>query len=218
MTSAVGRVLGVFAHPDDAEIWAGGTLLAHRGGGDDTAICILTHGDDERAAEGRRGAEALGARLTHLTFRDRGLAIDRTAIEAVAGVLAKERPNLVLTHWRDDSHPDHRAAWEITNAAIILAGAESDLRALLSCDTYDGVGIAGLFQPDYLVDVTEVWSAKLAAIHAHAGQGPEHYCRMIARQCALHGARGAVQYAEGFIHVPYIGRGRRARSSLWHFV
>ena len=212
------RVLGIFAHPDDAEIWAGGTLLAHRSRGDETAICVLTHGDDARADEARRGADLLQARLIHLAYRDRGLPVVQGAMEAVAEVLAAERPNLVITHWHEDSHPDHRAVWEITGAAIMLAGVENDIRALVSCDTYNGIGVSGHFEPEYLIDVSAVWNDKVGAVLAHISQDPEHYNRMITRQCALHGAACGVQFAEGFVRVPYLGRGRSARTTLWDLV
>jgi LmbE family N-acetylglucosaminyl deacetylase len=217
--SSQARVLGIFSHPDDAEIWAGGTLLAHRARGDETAVCILTHGDDSRAEEARHGADLLQARLVHLRFRDRGLSLARdAAVEAVAGVLVQERPNIVITHWREDSHSDHRAAWEIAEAAIVLAEAENDLAAIISCDTYNGAGISGRLAPKYLVDVSEMWDQKIAAIMAHASQGPEHYCAMIARQCALHGAAGGVTFAEGFVRVPLFGKAQSARPSLWDFI
>jgi LmbE family N-acetylglucosaminyl deacetylase len=218
MTRNALRVLGIFAHPDDAEIWAGGTLLAHRLLGDSTAICVLTHGDDPRADEARRGADLLQARLIHLAFRDRELPVAQGTVEAVAAVLAEERPHLLITHWRDDSHPDHRTVWQIATAAVMLAEVENELRALVSCDTYNGAGLSGHFQPDYAVDVSGIWEEKLAAIHAHASQGPDYYCRMIERQCAMHGSAGGVAFAEGFVHVPYLGRGRSARPSLWDLV
>ena len=218
MARGSSRVLGIFSHPDDAEIWAGGTLLSHRALGDETTVCILTHGDDPRADEAKRGADILQAGLVHMTFRDRGLALEQSATEAVADVLARVRPNILITHWRDDSHPDHRAAWGITDVAIMLAEVENDLAALISCDTYNGVGVVGRFQPDYLVDVSAVWRTKIAAIMAHASQGPDYYSAMISRQCAIHGAAGGVNMAEGFVRVPFLGRARTARRSLWELI
>jgi LmbE family N-acetylglucosaminyl deacetylase len=209
------RILAVYAHPDDAEIWAGGTLLAHRAQGDHTAICVLTHAGTDRALEARRGAAALGADLHHRAFPDRALRDGEPAIEAVAQVLRHERPQIIITHWADDSHPDHRATWAIVRSAIMLAEAESDVRALFWSDTYNGAGETGLFQPDTFVDVSGHWEAKLEALTAHQSQGPEHYVAMVSRQCSLHGARSGVRYAEGFVRVSVFGRGRRARASLW---
>jgi N-acetylglucosamine malate deacetylase 1 len=212
------RILAVYAHPDDAEIWAGGTLLAHRASGDNTAICVLTHADTHRAPEAQRGAEALGARLHHFAFPDRALRADAPTIASVAEALRGERPQIILTHWAEDSHPDHRATWEAVRAAILLAEAERDLEALFWSDTYNGAGETGLFHPNALVDVTAHWEAKLAALAAHVSQRPEQYVAMAGRQCSLHGARSGVAYAEGFLRVPFIGRGRHARPTLWESI
>lgn len=210
-----GGMLAVYAHPDDAEIWAGGTLLAHRAAGDRTAICILTHAESPRAEEARAGAALLGAALHHFDLPDRRLTADAGAIDLVAGVLRAERPAIVLTHWEGDWHPDHLATWEIVRAAIMAAEAENDVRALYWSDTYNGAGARGLFEPDALVDVSGVWEAKLAAIGAHRSQLPEHYAAMIGRQCGMHGVRGGVAYAEGFRRVSLFGRARRATATLW---
>ncbi len=208
-------VLAIYAHPDDAEIWAGGTLLAHRAAGDRTAICIMTHGDTFRVPEARRGAEALGARLHHFSFLDRALRADEPAIQAVAEVLREERPRIILTHWCDESHPDHLATWTVVRAAILLAEADKDLHSLLWSDTYNGLGATGTFEPDCLVDVSPHWEGKLAALATHETQRPEYMVAITSRTCALHGARSGVAWAEGFRRVPFIGAGRRASATLW---
>jgi len=209
------RILAVYAHPDDAEIWSGGTLLAHRKAGDHTAVCVMTHGDGPRAAEARRGAEMLGAQLYHLPFPDRALSVNSTTFEAVAEILHQEQPQIILTHWEGDSHPDHVTTWAIVRSAILMAKAENDLQALYWSDTYNGTGAQGLFTPDCLIDVSDVWEEKLAAIAVHERQPFAHYVEMVTHQCAIHGARGGVRWAEGLRRVPIIGKGRRARSTLW---
>jgi len=211
------RVLAIYAHPDDAEIWAGGTLLAHRSAGDHIAVCVLTHGDGARAVEAARGAALLGATLHHLSFTDRALALASGVAEAVAAVLRREQPHIILTHWQEDSHPDHRATWEITSAAILLSGAEADLEAVFWSDTYNGIGTPGPFPADAFVDVSDVWNAKIAAIMEHHSQEPDQYREMVGRQCAMHGAVCGISLAEGFRRVPFMGTGRHAGTTLWDF-
>lgn len=211
------RVLAVYAHPDDAEIWAGGTLLAHRAAGDHTAVCIATHGDGPRAAEARQGMAALGAELYQFALQDRAVTADRAAIEAISAVFRRERPQIVLTHWDADSHPDHRAVWQIVHASILLAEVERDIQAVFWSDTYNSMGVTGIFQPDCLIDVTAFWEGKLEALNAHQSQGPAHYAEMTGRQCAAHGSRSGVAFAEGFKRVPLFGRGQRAATTLWQY-
>ena len=38
------RLMAVMAHPDDAEIWCGGTLILHAAKGDEVGICTLSFG------------------------------------------------------------------------------------------------------------------------------------------------------------------------------
>ncbi len=209
------RVLAIYAHPDDAELWAGGTLLRHRALGDRTAICVLTHGDSGRAEEARRGASLLHAQLYQFAFPDRTLRAERALVAEVAEVLRTEQPQIILTHWHDDIHPDHEATWTAVRAAVLAAEVENSLQAMYWSDTYNGLGLHGAFEPDCLVDVSSQWEAKLTALHAHASQQPQQYVDMTTRQCALHGARGGVRYAEGFRRVPLFGRVRSARASLW---
>ena len=212
------RVLALYAHPDDAEIWAGGTLLLHRAAGDQLAICVLTHGDTERAEEARLGATRLGAALIQYSFPDRRLAADRETIAAVARVLRDLQPDVILTHWERDSHPDHVAVWLSTQAAILDAEIEAHVQAVFWSDTYNGLGTSGAFEPDSVVDVSAVWREKLEALDAHSSQHPETYAAMIDRQCGLHGARAGVNYAEGFRRAPLFGRVKRPLSTLWDAV
>jgi len=37
------RLIAVMAHPDDAEIWCGGTLIMHAVKGDEVHICSLSY-------------------------------------------------------------------------------------------------------------------------------------------------------------------------------
>ena len=209
------RSLAVYAHPDDAEIWAGGTLLTHRKAGDHTAICILTHGDGPRAEEAREGATLLGATLYNLSHQDRAVRVESAAIEAVAEVLRAEQPGIILTHWADDSHPDHEATWRVVRAAVLLAEVEWGIQGIFWSDAYNGIGLHGLFEPDTLIDVSGVWEEKIAAIAVHRSQNPRQYIEMMSRQCPAHGARGRVAYAEGFRRANFFGFGPRARASLW---
>jgi LmbE family N-acetylglucosaminyl deacetylase len=121
------------------------------------------------------------------------------------------RPELLITHWFDDMHPDHEAAFLILRRALVSSFLSNSIDSLKTapqvfcCDTYGSRGLRGPFQPDQLVDVTHVWEKKLAAVHAHESQPLPFYLDMIESQCLAHGRATVARYAEAFLHVPLFG-------------
>jgi LmbE family N-acetylglucosaminyl deacetylase len=70
------RVVAILAHPDDAEILAGGTLYQHRQRGDSVEIWSVTYTPDSvRGQEGAAGAQRLGAAFTCLGLPDMGVTL-----------------------------------------------------------------------------------------------------------------------------------------------
>ena len=87
-----------------------------------------------RLGEMREALAALGvdpARLHTLGCPDGAVPAEAAApgftaaAEALAGHLARAAPQLVITPWRRDRHPDHRAAHALTRAALALARART---------------------------------------------------------------------------------------------
>jgi N-acetylglucosamine malate deacetylase 1 len=121
-------------------------------------------------------------------------------------------PDIILTHWFDDMHPDHEASFQILRRALLRAcldAAADDLGTFprtFCCDTYHSRGLHGEFIPDRYVDITEVWEAKLSALKAHKSQYLSHYVAMISGQGANHGRATGTAWAEGFVYVPLYGR------------
>lgn len=204
------RIVTVLAHPDDAEILAGGTLYKHRQRGDSVEVCCLTYTrESTRGQEGTEGTRRLGALFTCLGLAD--MAIGRYTpddVERLAAFFLANPPDIVLTHWQDDSHPDHAASVRMTIEALLryavthgLDDVDASRQAfpqVWSCDTYGAVGSHGVFHPEWYIDISDVWDQKRYAIEAHVSQHPEHWIGQIQRHNALYGARCNRQYAEGF--------------------
>ena len=65
------RLTAVMAHPDDAEIWAGGTIRKHIERGDEALIIYMTALEDSvRGEEAKRGAAILGAEVSFVGLLD----------------------------------------------------------------------------------------------------------------------------------------------------
>lgn len=201
------KILGFGAHPDDAEIFFLGTLLAFKAAGHEIGWVVASDGakggpDPGPALARLREGEAVAAGAPHgvtpvfLRRPDGGLSEDARLRAAVETVLLAEAPDLVLTHAPEDYHPDHRAL------SRAVGDAASFRAPVLYADTLNGVG----FQPLYYVDITPHMAAKQAAIRCHESQRPE---RFVTAATALNRLR-AVQcnaveeeaYAEAFRFEP----------------
>lgn len=175
-------VLAVMAHPDDAELLCGGALLRTAYAGRATGVLDLTGG--ERGSWGSATARQREAEAASLVLR---LAVRRTAglpdgalcnsadaRAQVASVVRELRPHVVLVHWPDARHPDHRAAAELARDACFLAGVRNAPiegepfrpHKLIHCLTY----AEHAPKPTFVVDISEVMERKLDAIFAYASQ------------------------------------------------
>ncbi|MFE6049893.1 PIG-L deacetylase family protein [Kitasatospora sp. NPDC056446] len=191
-----GSILAAFAHPDDAELWAGATLALHARSA--AVTIVVPHHDDVRDAEARKGAAVLRAelrqvpRLDHATVRD---------------LLLETQPETVITHPLGDVHPEHRAVAASVLAAVpeprIATGRPS---RFYTCDTYNSLTLDGPVRADVIVDATATFDTKLAALREHMSQPIEqHFGPMAESLGRLWGARIGTRYAEAFTTVPILG-------------
>jgi LmbE family N-acetylglucosaminyl deacetylase len=115
------RLLCIGAHSDDLEIGCGGTVLtwlASKPAVEVTWVVLCAEG--ARAAEARDSARALLRRTAaHEVFigdfRDGFLPAQYADVKSFFEDLkGKVDPDVVLTHWLQDRHQDHRLAAELT--------------------------------------------------------------------------------------------------------
>jgi len=206
------RLMAVMAHPDDAEIWCGGTLIQHADGGDDVHICTPSYTEDsERGQEARKGAEQMSCRLELLGMADVGIKDTAEEASRLWQSIESFLPDTIITHWFDDMHPDHEATFLIVRRALLigyLRRYKDDpqiLPRIFCCDNIGSIGLHGPFRPDRYVDVTSFWDRKVAAINAHRSQALHYYRGMIEKQCIIHGQASGKQRAEAFLYLPFFG-------------
>jgi bacillithiol biosynthesis deacetylase BshB1 len=125
-------VLAIGAHPDDVELFCGGIVLVLAVRGYSVGVVDLTRGEkashgtpEERAREADAASAELGcAWRENLELPDGELAATTEHIAAVVGVLRRRRPEIVLSPWTSDRHPDHVVASEIATRAVFFAGVQ----------------------------------------------------------------------------------------------
>ncbi len=193
------------AHPDDSEIFAGGTLMAMNAAGAKITIVIGTDGSlsggypanaalaKTRVTEARAGAEILGAELDMLGYPDGYLSLQSEAMAVINERLERYQPDLVITHHPQDMHRDHREMSRLVTARIDPA------HNLIYMEPANGL----LAQPNVLVDTTAHWERKAEAIKVHASQRAEEEIlpgiKVWNRFRGLQVTRRSVKFAEGYI-------------------
>jgi LmbE family N-acetylglucosaminyl deacetylase len=114
-------VLCLGAHSDDLEIGTGATLLSMMDRGIHLEVhwCVLS-GVGEREREAKASAadflsKAASAQIEVLPFKDGFFPEQGDAIKSWFEILkARTNPDLILTHYRDDAHQDHRQVCRLT--------------------------------------------------------------------------------------------------------
>lgn len=210
------------AHPDDAELFCGGTLIKMRQRGYQVGVLDFTRGEAgssgtvaERDAETRAATEILGLHYRHnLGLPDGGLRDDFDTLKLVVDVIRRRRVQVLIAPLGPCRHPDHTAVSEIARKVHFFAG-----NAGFPCAAEPWRPLRLLFHlefrevaPSFVIDVGEQFDDKLRAIHAYATQfwqpgGPEtgtvigsrtFHEKMVAR-FKLAGAQVGCDYAEPFV-------------------
>ena len=196
------KILIFFAHPDDGEFMAGGSITKWAAEGKEVTLCVVTNGSHgsndpsmkrEDLIEARRREQDHAAKVTgvsdiiflgyedchvedsHELRRDMIREIRRVKPDVVIG----PDPSVYFFAQRYINHPDHRKVGEALCAAI-SPGASTV--PVYRDELYDKGFMphdlkAALFgrspDPDYYVDITETIDKKIEAIMCHYSQTPE---------------------------------------------
>ncbi|MNB96456.1 GlcNAc-PI de-N-acetylase [compost metagenome] len=194
------RLLLVMAHPDDAEIWAGGTLIQHSQRNDPIVICYMFPESEIRKSEAKKIEQFINAEIVFISDENREINL--------LEVILCFKPTIIISHWQDDPHYEHRMANNILGAVIHRARAIHKIYfTLFTCDTYfsKGTHLYQPFIPSHFIDISDVWNKKLEMIKVHRSQPLEKLLSMTEAQNKLHGLSIGTIYAEAFLQLPVLG-------------
>jgi bacillithiol biosynthesis deacetylase BshB1 len=216
-------VLAIMAHPDDAELLCGGALIRSAGRGERVGVVDLSRGESGtwgsasvRGREADHAAEIMGLTVRRTAgLPDAGIVNEPASRRAVVELLRELRPRVVVTHWREGRHPDHRVAAELVYDACFLAGLRRFEAAgepfrplkLVHATAYR----EDAPRPSFVIDVTEQIDRKLEALAAYGSQfqgrswagevfpgGDRPLFEQIRAQMAHYGSLIRVPYGEPF--------------------
>ena len=206
MTALSGGILAIFAHPDDETFGCGGTLALHAEAGHSVGALCLTCSDPGRGPELRQAAEAL--RIGEpIIFPEENLEPSSELIRKVSDVIVERRPRIVITHLPFDYHRDHRAAHRLVKEAVEWAGHETIYEDPLVVGRLLLMEVNTLIpSPHIVVDVSNAWPRKEAAIEAYVSQLVKfqwrYYQEFMAKKAELRGVQGGCVHAEAFLVEP----------------
>jgi bacillithiol biosynthesis deacetylase BshB1 len=176
-------VLVIAPHPDDAELGAAGAILRMKAEGWRVGVLDLTNGEptpygspEIRARETAAATEILGLDWReNLGLPNRSLEHTLEARHKLAGVFRSLRPRWLFAPYWVDAHPDHVAATALIEAARFWSKlTKSDIPGEpwhpARIYNYYCVHLRLAPQPAFVLDISDHWDQKFAAISAYQSQ------------------------------------------------
>lgn len=187
-------VLALFAHPDDIEFRAAGTLLRLRERGWEVHCCNVSQGNlgssvmpaaktaVTRRREAQAAAKVLGATWHPPFCRDLEIFYTDANLRRVAALVRAVRPHILLAHPPCDYMEDHTVTCRLAVTGAFARGMPN-YRSQPAKPAWNGPvtiyhatphGLSGPLRepapPGLLVDITAVHERKLAALACHRSQ------------------------------------------------
>jgi N-acetylglucosamine malate deacetylase 1 len=220
------HILAIAVHPDDIELSAAGTLIRHAKMGQDVGIVDLTQGE-----LGTRGSGPLRVKEADDAGKIMGLVVrenasmedgffqnDKAHQLKLISYIRKYQPDIVIANALEDRHPDHGRAAKLIADSCFLAGlrkVETTLDERIQ-EAWRPKRVFHMIQdrftePDFIVDVSDCFDQKIAAIQAYKSQfhdpnsnepmtyiASQDFLKAIEARMALLGKRIGVKYGEGY--------------------
>lgn len=178
-------VLVFAAHPDDAELSCGGTILSLIASGKKVGIVDFTRGEmgtrgtpEIRDEEAAAASKILGLAVRdNLRFQDVFFRNDDAHVLEVVKKIRQYQPDVILANAIADRHPDHAKAAQVVKKATFLAGLKN-LKSALDGKPQENWYIKNLYhyiqtdflKPDFVVDVSDYWTTRMEAVRAFKSQ------------------------------------------------
>ncbi|MBO0340783.1 MAG: bacillithiol biosynthesis deacetylase BshB1 [Bacteroidota bacterium] len=223
------------AHPDDAELGAGGTIAKEVSKGKKVGIVDLTRGElgtrgsaEIRDKEAAKAAEILGVAVReNMEFADGFFVNDKEHQLELIKIIRKYQPEIVLCNAVDDRHIDHGKGSKLVSDACFLSGLVKIDTKMDGDDQWQEAWRPKLvyhfiqwknLKPDFVVDVSGFIETKTDAIKAYSSQfydpdseepetpiSSKNFTDSVIYRARDLGRLIGVEFAEGFTVERYVG-------------
>ncbi len=177
--------LAIFAHPDDAELTCGGTIIKLVDLGYRVGLIDLTQGEmatrgtvRQRSEEAKCAAGVMGVHLReNLRLLDSRVENSFENRLGVVHLLRKYRPHLLLLPYWEQRHPDHYKSSQMIYEACYLSGLKKLGAPGEPFRPYKIIHSTSFIevQHTFIVDVTEQFERKLEAVRCYRSQFSEKW-------------------------------------------
>lgn len=235
------RILVFSAHCADFCSRSGGTIAKHAQAGAQVRVVALTNGERSesgglyaggkrpsleeikaiRREEADQAAAILGAEMVYLDWGDLSFDYTQERVKRLAEEIRAFRPDAILTHHGPDPQSvDHDICYRLVTRAVQVAGApglESPLQPIRRATLFLFEATIPLtelegFNPDFYINITDVWEKKVAALKCfQRAQGEllgwyTEQAKLRAFQARRLAGRSDIVYAEAFERTtPWVG-------------
>jgi N-acetylglucosamine malate deacetylase 1 len=172
------------AHPDDAELFCGGTLVKMVKKGYSAAIVDLTAGEmgtrgtpEIRAREADCARTVLGVgHRENAGIRDTEVIVSLENRNRLIEIIRRLKPRMVITSYGEGRHPDHCAASRLVYDACFFSGLKNyplDGDATRPHKILYAVRHKEYVPPSFIIDISEELDTKLESLRCYGSQFPD---------------------------------------------
>jgi LmbE family N-acetylglucosaminyl deacetylase len=198
------KVVVFGGHPDDPESGAGGLIAALTREGHNVIVAYGTTFRSDRQFFGRpegevRRAEAtaackiLGATPKFFPYAHEKLTADERTLKEVSTWLGEIKPDVVVTHWPLDTHPNHHVVGSLAWQCYKRTGGWN----LYFFEVMTDQQTIG-FDPQLYLDIGEYREVKKKALDEHKSQDPASIWQSHEKMHRRRGSECGVTFAEGY--------------------
>lgn len=214
------KIVFIMGHPDDAFVWCGGFIfscLEFK-----SKIKVLSLSKAEKNIE--KSIEDI-AKKHHFEYCS--ISKNEVEIDMIFNILIETQPDLIITHWSQDTHEYHRMTANLTETAIkkyklyIYEKHNNSVNIrCLQCDTFYSLGRTGEpFPGKTIIDISNYFPNKIDTLKLVSSKYFNIIEPMIRVQGAFYGGKTGCEYAEAFLEISSLasiggGLGRLSQSTL----
>lgn len=190
----------IMAHPDDAFVWCGGFIFSCLKLKSKINVLSLSKAGNDVEKNIEKIAE-------NHHFEYSSISKKEVDINLISNILIKTQPDLIITHWFQDTHEYHRITANLTETAIKkyklhtydMHNMSVNIRCL-QCDTYYSLGTTGdPFPGKTILDISTYFSKKIDILKLVSSKYTNLFEPMIRIQGAFYGGKIGCEYAEAFL-------------------